>query len=111
MPNISRLNELIRAELAQIVNQEVLIEGALITLAYVECSEDLRQAKVGFSVLPDRLAGTALRKLTAATGQLMAIMRRRVKLRRLPRLVWEFDATEREADKIEKLIAEIDINK
>lgn len=110
MPNISRLNELMRSELAQIVNQEVFIEGALITIAYVECSEDLRQARVGFSVLPDHLAGTALRKLKTSTGQVVAIMRRRVKLRRLPRLVWEFDATEREADKIEKLIAGINID-
>jgi hypothetical protein len=32
-------------------------------------------------------------------------MRPRVKLRKFPHLVWEFDATEREAGKIERLIA------
>lgn len=108
MSNIARINDLLLEELAQAVNREVGIENALLTITYVECSPDLKQAKVGFSVLPDKLAGTALRKLTAATSQLVGLMRNRTKLRKFPRLTWEFDATEREASKIEKLISGID---
>ena len=95
-------------ELAQVVNREVFIPDALITITYVECSPDLKQARVGFSVLPDHLAGTALRKLGSSTNTIVGALRGRVKLRKLPRLMWEFDATEREAGKIEKLIAGID---
>lgn len=109
MSKIPRINELILEELATAVNREVGVENALITITYVECSEDLKQAKVGFSVLPDNLAGTALRKLTAATSQLVSALRGRLKLRKMPHLIWEFDATEREASKIEKLIAEANI--
>lgn len=108
MSKVERVNDLLLEELARAINREVAIENALITVSYVECSPDLKQAKVGFSVLPDKLAGTAIRKLTAATSQLVGILRSRTKLRKLPRLIWEFDATEREADKIEKLIREID---
>lgn len=108
MAKTDRVNDLILEELARAVNREVGIENALITITYVECSPDLKQARVGFSILPDHLAGTALRKLTAATSQLVGLIRNRVKLRVMPRLVWEFDATEREADKIERLIASID---
>ncbi len=108
MSKIPRINELILEELAKAVNREVGVPGALITISYVECSPDLKQAKVGFSVLPDQLAGTALRKLSAATGQLIPILRARIKLRKMPHLIWEFDATEREASKIEELIAGID---
>lgn len=108
MSKVERVNDLLLEELARAINREVAIENALITVSYVECSPDLKQAKVGFSVLPDKLAGTALRKLTAATSQLANILRSRTKLRKLPHLIWEFDATEREADKIEKLIREID---
>lgn len=108
MAKTDRINDLILEELAAAVNREVAIEGALITITYVECSPDLKQAKVGFSVLPDNLAGTALRKLTASTSQLVGLIRSRVKLRVMPHLTWEFDATEREADKIERLIASID---
>jgi ribosome-binding factor A len=108
MSKIDRVNDLILEELAQAVNREVAIENALITITYVECSPDLKQAKIGFSVLPDNLTGTALRKLIAATSQLVGILRTRTKMRKLPHLIWEFDATEKEASKIERLIAEID---
>lgn len=101
---------MILEELALAVNREAAIENALVTITYVECSPDLKQAKVGFSVLPDSLAGTALRRLNGATSQIVAILRNRIKLRKMPHLIWEFDATEREASKIERLIAGIDDN-
>lgn len=87
-------------------NREVFIDGALITITYVQCSPDLKKAHVGYSVLPDKLAGTAMRKLESATSLMAARLRARTKLRKLPKLVWEFDATEREASKIEQLIKE-----
>ncbi|MFA5754449.1 MAG: ribosome-binding factor A [Patescibacteria group bacterium] len=110
MAKIDRINELILEELAAAVSREVGLANALITITYVECSPDLATAKVGFSVIPDHLAGTALRKLVAATGQLVPILRRRIKLRKLPHLIWEFDATEKEASKIEQIIADLDKN-
>ena len=108
MAKAERINDLLLEELARAVNREVAVVNTLITITYVECSSDLKHAKIGFSVLPDKLAGTALRKLTAATSQLAGILRSRTRLRKLPHLIWEFDATEREASKIEKLIAGID---
>lgn len=108
MSKIPRLNELLREELARAINREVALDNALITVTYVECASDLKQARVGFSVLPDHLAGTALRKLKASTSLLAGVLRARARLRQLPRLIWEFDATEREAGKIERLIASLD---
>ncbi len=99
---------MLREELAAVINREVGLPNALITVTYVECSEDLKQARIGVSVLPDNLAGTALRKLRAESGQIVGLLRQRVKLRRLPKFIWEFDATEREAMKIERLIAGLD---
>ncbi len=107
MSKIERINDLILEELATAVNQEVALENVLITITYVDCSSDLKQAKVGVSVLPDNLAGTALKQLTRATSQLVEILKKRTRLRKLPHLIWQFDNTEREADKIEKLIAEV----
>lgn len=106
MSKIPRINELILEELALAVNREVGIPDSLITITYVECSPDLKYAKVGFSVLPDKLAGTALHKLKASTAQLLPILKARTRLRKLPHLIWEFDSTEREAGKIERLIKE-----
>ena len=104
---IERVNELLLEELAQAINKEVGLPDALITVSFVDCDPDLKDARVGISVLPDRLAGTALRLLKSSTPQLTGLIKSRVKLRKLPRLIWEFDATEREAEKIEKLIDEV----
>lgn len=108
MSKIPRLNEMLREELALAINREVGLPNALITITYVECSPDLKQAHIGVSVLPDHLAGTALRHLSSSTSQLVGILKNRVKLRRMPHFIWEFDATEREAGKIERLISGID---
>lgn len=108
MSKIDQINEMLLEELAVAVNQEVQVENALVTITSVQCDPDLRQAKIGFSVLPDNLTGTALRRLTAFTSQLVAILKKRTRLRKMPRFIWEFDATEREAAKIERLIANLD---
>lgn len=107
MANISRLNEEMLEILAEAVNREVGLPNALITITYVDCSPDLKKAKIGFSVLPDNLAGSALRALEHASGDLVVFLKKRIKLRQMPHLTWEFDATEKEAAKIEKLISEI----
>jgi ribosome-binding factor A len=106
MAKADKLNELLREELAMAVNREVVVPNTLITISFVECSTDLKQARIGFSVLPDNLAGTALRKLNSSTSQLVGILRNRLRLRKIPHLIWEFDATEKDASRIEKLIAE-----
>jgi len=110
MSKVPRLNEILREELAAAVSREVGLPNALITITYVECSADLKQAHVGFSVLPDNLVGTVLKHLSASTGELVRILKSRVKLRAIPHLIWEFDATEKEASKIERLIAQANEN-
>lgn len=104
MSSQERLNELLLEELAPIVNREVGLANSLITVSYVDCSPDLKQAKVGISVLPDQLAGTALRQLKAATGAIVNILKKRLPLRRLPHFTWVFDASEKEASRISELI-------
>jgi ribosome-binding factor A len=106
MSKHERINQLLKEGLAEAINKEVLSKESLITISYVECTPDLKQAKVGFTVLPDKLAGTVLSQLKKDTHLILPHLRKRVKLRRIPKLIWEFDASEREADKIEKLIKE-----
>ena len=103
---IERINDLILIELAEAINREVVIPNALVTVTFVDCDKDLKKAKVGFSVLPDNMAGNTLRTLKKTKPKLIAILKKRKKKRKLPHFNWEFDATEREAEKLEKLIAE-----
>lgn len=111
MSKIDKINDLLLSELASAVNRELVIPEALVTITYVDCSTDLKRAKVGFSVLPDRLAGTAFRKLIASTKNIVEILKKRTNLRQLPKLVWEFDATEKEASELEEIIRQANENK
>ena len=104
MSKVERINELLLVEISEAINKEIGIPGALITISEVKCDPDLKKALVRFSVLPDNLAGSTLRKLKSSTSQLVGVLKKRVKLRKIPHLIWEFDATEKEAEKIEKLI-------
>lgn len=108
MSKSNRINDILLQGLAEAVSKSVPLENGLITVTYVDCSPDLKQAKIGVSVLPDKLAGTALKKLNANTGNIINILKKSTRLRRFPHFDWEFDSTEREAEKIEKLIASID---
>lgn len=103
---VERINELLLTELAQAINREVFLPGALLTVSFVDCDQDLKTARVGISVLPDNLAGTVLRAIKSSTPHIVSLIKPRVKLRKIPRLIWEFDPTEREAEIIEKLISD-----
>ncbi|MGE5425579.1 MAG: ribosome-binding factor A [Bacillota bacterium] len=108
MSKVDQLNELLHRELAASIPQEVELPDALITVAFVSCTPDLQFAKVIVSVLPDHLAGTALKKLKAASGRLAAAVMKRTRLRKVPRFLWEFDPTERKAAELEEYFQKIE---
>jgi ribosome-binding factor A len=97
MAKVEQLNELLHRELSAAINRELDFPEVFVTIVYVSCNPDLQFAKVGISVLPDRLAGTAIKKLKAASGRLAAAVMKKTRLRKVPRLVWSFDPTERKA--------------
>jgi len=107
MPRIEQINELLKKELANLINREISLENGLITVSYVNCSPDLKNAKIGISVLPDNLVGTALNKLKKHSGQFSNILKKKIRLRQIPRFNWIIDATEKEANKIERILEQI----
>lgn len=107
MSRIEQVNELIKRELADLINKEICFESGLVTVSFVDCSPDCKDAKVGVSVLPINLAGTALKSLRRKSGVFAQILRKRTRLRRVPHFSWEIDNTEEEAGKIEDLLEQI----
>ena len=108
MSKIAQTNELLHRELATAINQVLEWPEALITIVYVDCSADLQTARIGISVLPDKLAGTALKKLKAASGRFAKLISHNTRLRKAPKLWWEFDDTERRAAELEEVFLKID---
>lgn len=107
MAKTDKINELLHRELAEAINQELARPDMLITITEVSCSPDLQSARVGVSILPASLAGTALKKLRSSSGVLSSVISKKSRLRKLPRLNWYFDSTEKEAADLEDLISDI----
>jgi len=105
MPNIERLNETLRKAIAMIVTEEVNLPGGLITITRVECDTNFYSARVLFSVIPDSIVGTTLEKLRRASGIIGEELKHRVKIRKIPHLIWEFDPTEKQAGALDKIFA------
>jgi len=107
MSRVDKLNELFKEEIADLISREIYIDNALITVSYVSCTGDLNYAKVGISVLPDKFSGTALKILRSHTSQFAGILKKKLKIRKIPKINWAFDSTEKDAAKIEKYIDEV----
>ncbi len=108
MSRIDQINELLREKIAIIIEREIEISDALITIAYVDCSHDLASAKVGFSVLPDNKLGTTFDKLKKNSGNIAKILNKEIKLRKIPKLNWVFDSTEKNASELDKVFEKIE---
>ncbi len=104
---LEQLNEQLRTELANLLVRELPLNNGLITICYVECSVDLKYAKIGVSVLPDKLAPAVLKKLNRHSSAFCQILRKKLKIRQIPKFNWVIDATEKKAAAIEKILEQI----
>ena len=103
---LEQVNELLRSELSNLLAREMPLENGLITITYVKCGADLKNATIGISVLPEGLSGTALEQLKRMSGQLARELNKKIKIKFIPRFYWEIDSLERNAIEIDKAIRE-----
>jgi len=67
---ISKLNSLVKEELAKIIQKEIdFEEGTLVTIYKVEVSSDVAHANIRISVIPDENEKKALEKAEKLLGQ------------------------------------------
>ena len=107
MSRIIQVNELLKGELANLISQEIPLNTGLVTICYVDCSPDLKNAKVGVSVLPYNLSGKILKKLKKHSSQFCKILKKKLNLKHIPRFNWIIDSTERNAAELEKVFKQI----
>ena len=97
-----RVSELILQEVSMIIRKEVKDPGVgFITLTAVEVSEDLRHAKIYFSVMGDESErGASLRALNRAKGFIRASFGKKVRLKYLPEFHFFLD---RSLDRVKRI--------
>lgn len=107
-PRTARINSQIQRELAELIRDELRdprVKG--VTLTSVECSPDMRNARIHVSVLAlDGKPAEAAAALNGAAPKLRHELKHRLKLRHIPELLFRGDATTAVAAHVNKLITE-----
>jgi ribosome-binding factor A len=103
-----RVNESVRAVLAEAVGELKDPRIGFVTVTGVETSPDLRHATVFVSVLgSQRKRDTSLAGLEAAHGVLQRHIARELRLKRTPQLTFQYDPTVEHGVRMSKLIDEL----
>ena len=104
-----RVGEEIRQEIGLLLAREVHDPGiGFVTVTRVKVSPDLQLARIYYTLIGDEKAKRETKKaLERATPFLRRQIGSRIRLRRVPELVFEYDMSVEHQDRIERLLLEI----
>lgn len=106
---LPKINELIRRIIDDIFLKELSLKsGVFLTIAKVDTSSDLRYTRISVSVFPEKDFPYAMAALERERGRIEHLLHQKLRIKPLPHLEFRSDFTESEADKIEKLLKEIE---
>jgi len=99
-----QLNSLIRNEIVPAIQRHVDFPvGSLVTVTRVEVSTEIERAAVFVSVLPSNMKEEVMKALTARRGELQSILFKRLKMRVVPQIYFEYDGGPEKAANIERI--------
>jgi len=102
---IQRVNELIKRELSKIILDELDVEeGVLVTVTRVDTSVDLGAVKVYISIIPEENIKEIMDILQKNIWRFQKILDKKLKMRKVPRIMFREERKTREADRIERIL-------
>jgi ribosome-binding factor A len=106
---VGRVGEQIKKELSQIIQSDLKDPRiGFITVTGVEVTNDLSQAKIFLSVLgTDDQKAETLKALGRGSGFIRSELGKRIRLRKIPDLIFRFDASIDYGSHIEKLLGQL----
>lgn len=106
---VNRVGEQMKKELGDIISRKIKDPRiGFVTVTDVEVTGDLQQAKVYISVLGDeQQREDTLKGLAKAKGFIRTEIGQRIRLRKTPELIFEFDETMAYGNRINSLIHEL----
>ena len=109
MGRMERVNEQMRREISQMLQQEFEDRRLkMVTILSVDVSKDLRHAVVYYSVLGDEHKIKEMDEiLTKIKGYIRKLVGERIRMRYTPEIRFEYDRSIAYGAKIEKALAEI----
>lgn len=105
----NRVGEQMKKELGEIISRKIKDPRiGFVTVTDVEVSGDLQQAKVFISVLGDELQKeNTLKGLAKAKGFIRSEIGQRIRLRKTPEIIFEFDESIDYGNRIDSLLYQI----
>ncbi|WP_210363863.1 30S ribosome-binding factor RbfA [Bacillus sp. REN3] len=109
---VNRVGEQMKKELGDIISRKIKDPRiGFVTVTDVQVTGDLQQAKVYISVLGDEeQKENTLKGLAKAKGFIRTEIGQRIRLRKTPELIFEFDETMAYGNRINTLIHELQKN-
>lgn len=110
---LGRVNEELKKVISQVINYELQnskVTG-MVSVTKVKITPDLRYAKVYVSMLNSKDVKRTLEGLKESSGFIRSRVASAVNLRVTPELVFEYDDSEEQGYRIEKILKELKENK
>jgi ribosome-binding factor A len=108
---ISRINELLQREVSEQMRRYYRSETAPITISDVDCSKDLRNLRIYYSVLGDDRAIREAKTLFRRIGKdLRQRVSKQVILKYFPRFEFIYDSSLERGAEINELIDQLDLD-
>jgi ribosome-binding factor A len=101
-----RVNELIREELGKLIQRNIEVPGAILTITDVDVTDKLDYARIKISVLPKDKERQALGILQDSTAHLQHDLLRIINIKPMPHLQFQIDEGSEYAAKMEKVFLE-----
>lgn len=106
---ITRINELLRREVSEQMRRHYRADAAAITISEVDCSADLRNARIYYSVLGDDADIAESRKLFRKIGKdLRQRVSKQVILKYFPRFDYIYDPSLERGAQINEILDQLD---
>ncbi|MFH1611717.1 MAG: ribosome-binding factor A [bacterium] len=105
---IKKVNELIKQEVNAILLKEVDFGNAIVTITDVDTSSGLKHAKIKIIIYPERLTEEVFQILEKNIYDVQQVLNKRLKMKYVPKIKFEIDKIEVEAQKLEKTLKRID---
>ncbi len=104
--NISRLSEDIRREISVAIKdiKDKAVAGGIVSVSHCELTNDLSYCKVYISCLDGNKTESAVAALTKASGFFNRRINERIKMRKLPKLIFLADNSQDYYEHISKII-------
>lgn len=104
---LTRVNELLKREIGNVVQRDYEWKGALVTVNAVEVTQDLKEAKVWIGVLAGNFM-PVLERLNKEHGAIQRKVMKRVVLKSTPVLSFRHDGSAERGVEIVNLLQEVD---